>query len=731
MTVNPLEKLKYLRDKITAYNEAYYGTDKPLVSDAQYDRVYRELVELEQSNSTEIDVTSPTQRLTQVSPSGFSKVKHCAPMLSLYTETDFTPQGAYEFVRRVSLFLVGNKVTENRDREYCCELKYDGLAVSLRYEDGKLVRAATRGDGEYGEDVTANAQRITSIPKQLLGEQDLARPYPKILEVRGEVLMPTKTFRALNDQLVASGKKPYVNARAAAAGALRLLDPEESARRGLVFYAYAVANVEEVTEELPYIRYHSQLLYHCSQWGFMTSPFDPPIWKTTKDPDYLVHYHDHIAQLRNDREFGFDIDGVVYKVDSLELQKVMGYSGKEPRWATAHKFEPETETTTINTIDLQVGRTGKITPVARLSPIFVGGVTVSNVTLHNEEEIRRLGLDVGDEVYVRRAGDVIPEITAVFNKAIEGSVFRFPKTCPCCGSELIKEEGEVDYRCPDSIACPAQQVQAIVHFVQRDALDIRGIGERLIEQLHEAGYLETVADLFALGARKLANQKNKTLEELVRDLGYQKVGALAYDTLCQMDRVGPALAYNVIKGIQEAKRPTLQKFLFALGIRHAGKGTAKRLARHFQSLDEIAEAGQDRLAEIEDIGPTVASSIVAFFSNKRNQQMLRDLRALGVYPSQPIIQPIQGPLKGKRIAITGSFPRPREMVANLLHELLGADVVSDVGKKTDLLFCGTRPAHAKVTSAKSLSVPILDIAEMGNDFDTNQWLDTVKGAIIH
>lgn len=729
MLDNPSEKLSHLRDKITGYNEAYYETAQPAVSDAEYDRTYRELSELEKENPQLINSLSPTQRLTQKPAKGFNKVKHNFPMLSLYTETDFTPQGAIEFVRRVSTFLVTNHITENRDREYCCELKYDGLAVSLRYENGKLVQAATRGDGEYGEDVTANAYRIPTIPKRLLGEVEFARPYPKVLEVRGEVLMPTKVFHALNDELVALGKKPYVNARAAAAGALRLMDPDESAKRGLIFYAYSVVNVDEVTQELPYIKSHSQLLYHCDQWGFKTGPFVSPSWQTTKDPEYLPHYHDNVLQLRNNKELGFDIDGVVYKVDSLELQKAMGYAGKEPRWATAHKFEPETETTVVEQIDIQVGRTGKLTPVARVKPIFVGGVTVSNITLHNEDEIKRLGIDVGDEVYVRRAGDVIPEITVVANKAMEGSVFQFPTACPCCGSPLIREEGEADYRCSGGLVCPAQQVRALTHFVSREAMDLNGIGEHLIEQLYREGHLETVADLFCLGARRLANAQGKTLSDFAKEMGQLKLAELAFDTLCSLERFSIVSAANVMAALSAAKRPTLQKFLIALGIRHAGKGTAKRLAQHLGSLPAIASASLEELMSIPDIGPTVATSIHTFFNNPKNKQLIEDLLTLGIAPTVPA-KSATVPLKGKRIAITGTFPRTREMIANLLHELLGAEVSTSVSKKTDLLFCGTSPSKGKVDTAKSLSVPILEVGQMGNDFDTNKWLDTVKAATL-
>lgn len=728
MTNSPLENLSYLRKKITEYNDAYYGIEQPLVSDAQYDREYRQLVELEQSNPEGFDAASPTQRLTQQPLKGFEKIKHSTPMLSLYTETDFTAKGAEDFVWRVSNFLVSNHVTENREREYCCEPKYDGLAMSLRYVDGKLVSAATRGDGEYGEDVLANVFQISAIPKYLPGESDFVQPFPPVLEVRGEVLMSRQKFRALNDTLVAAGKKPYVNARAAAAGSLRLHDPQETARRGLIFYAYAVANPDEVRENMPYVNAHSKMLYLLDQWGLTTSPYGPnlTIWKVVKDPTYLACYHDQILMERKDLDF--DIDGVVYKVDSLDLQKVMGYSGKEPRWATAHKFEPETETTLINAIDLQVGRTGKITPVARLNPIFVGGVTVSNVTLHNEDEIKRLGINVGDEVYVRRAGDVIPEITAVSLKAIEGSVFRFPTTCPCCGTALVKEEGEVDYRCPGNVTCPAQQVQALIHFVSRDAMNIQGVGEKLIEQLHEAGHLETIADLFCLGSRKKAASHGMDLADFLKTWKQSKVLALAYDTLSKLDGYGVVSAANTLAAILVAKECTLPKFLIGLGIRHAGKGTAKRLSQHFGTLEAIRAASLEELESIADIGPTVAKSVHTFFNNSKNIQLLDDLSVLGVHPEPTVINGNSNS-KRRRIVVTGTFPRKRELLINLLQEIMNADVSSDVNKKTDLLFCGTGASPSKVKAAQALFIPILDISNMGNDFETNQWLETVRAAL--
>lgn len=729
MSKSPLEELSYLRNKIVKYNDAYYGTDKPEVSDAEYDRLYKRLQEIEGSYAGLVSPDSPTQKLTYTLSDTAKKVKHSVPMLSLYTETDFTSEGAIEFVRRVSTYLVNKKIVENRDREYCCELKYDGLAVSLRYENGKLVNAATRGDGVYGEDVTQNAMRIPTIPQRLLGEEDFARAYPDVLEVRGEVLMPTAVFKALNRELVASGKKPYVNARAAAAGALRLLDAEESGKRGLVFYAYAVANVDEVVEELPYIRYHSELLYHCDQWGFKTSPFSTREWRTTKDPGFLPKFHDHVLELRNNNEFGFDIDGVVYKVDSLELQKVLGYSGKEPRWATAHKFEPDKETTIIKSIDLQVGRTGKITPVARLSPVFVGGTTISNVTLHNYEEIIRLGVDVGDEVYVQRAGDVIPEITSVFSKAIEGSIFRFPKNCPCCDTPLVRYTGEVDYRCPAGATCPAQQVQALIHFVSRDAMNIQGVGERLIEQLHEAGHLDTIADLFCLGSKQKAKSLGMTTSEFIRTMQPIKVLSLAYDTLSALEGCGPVSAANIIASIQAAKECTLPKFLIGLGIRYVGKGTAKRLSEHFGRLDAIDASPLEVLEAIKDIGPIVALSVYEFFRNPKTQQLLDDLKVLGVVP-QPSVIRTESSSTRPRIAITGKFHVGREEAIALIQNLLDADVTSDVGAKTDLLICGEKPSSGKVKTAESLHIPIIRTQEMEHPFGHHEWFSYIKAALL-
>lgn len=728
MSNSPLEELSYLRSKIVKYNDAYYGADKPEVSDAEYDRLYKQLKEIEGAYSGLVTEDSPTQKLTYTLPVTVAKIKHSAPMLSLYTETDFTSEGAIEFVRRVSAYLVNKRIVENRDRTYCCEPKYDGLAVSLRYVNGQITCAATRGDGEYGEDVTTNVSRIANIPKRLLGEDDQVTEYPPVLEVRGEVLMPLSTFKRLNAELVAQGKKPYVNARAAAAGSLRLQNADESAARGLIFYAYAVANPDEVRQTFTYVKEHSSLLYLLGQWGLPTSPYGPnlTIWKVTKDPDYLTYYHDQILKER--KELDFEIDGVVYKVDSLDLQQELGYAGKEPRWATAHKFEPDKETTVIKSIDLQVGRTGKITPVARLSPVFVGGTTISNVSLHNNDEIRRLGVDVGDEVYVQRAGDVIPEITAVFSKAIEGSVFRFPENCPCCGSPLVRYDGEVDFRCPGGATCPAQQVQALIHFVSREAMNIQGVGERLIEQLHEAGHLDTIADLFCLGSKQSAKSLGMTTSEFIRTMQPVKILALAYDTLSGLEGYGPVAAANILAAIQSAKECTLPKFLIGLGIRYAGKGTAKRLSEHFGRLEAIQAAPLDYLETIKDIGPVVALSVYEFFNSPRTHQLLEDLEVLGVSP-QPTVIRTESSGTRPRIAITGKFRVSREETIALIQNLLDADITSDVGAKTDLLICGEKPSSGKVKTAESLHIPIIKTQEMEHPFGHPEWFSYIKAAL--
>lgn len=709
-----VEQAHSLIGNITQWNDAYYTPGaKPLVSDAEYDRALAQLRvlegELKDAYPNLLDPNSPTQKVS--GPAAPGKIKHTVPMLSLYTETNFTEEGAYDFTRRVSTQLVSNKVSEKTDRVYTCELKFDGVGLSLRYEDGLLVRAVTRGDGEYGEDVTAAALTVVGIRQRLRGSEEFVSHYPNVLEVRGEVLMPRSAFARLNDARIANNEDPFVNPRAAASGSLMLQDPQEVAKRGLIFYAYSVA---EASGE-HHIRTQSVWLAQLRDWGL-------PVFEMTmqtKHPTELVEFHDRALAIRS--QLDFEIDGVVYKVDSIELQQALGYSGREPRWATAHKFEPETETTVVEAIDIQVGRTGKLTPVARLRPVFVGGTTITNVTLSNEEQIARLGLDVGDTVYVRRAGDVIPEITGVSVKGLAGSVFKIPKVCPECGSPAHREEDEVDYRCTGGLVCPAQRKSALLHFVSRGAMNIDGIGDKLIDQLVDTGLVTSPIDLFCLGLQAKASEEKVPLVELDKSMSLAKKTQLAIHTLCSLERMGETGATNLVAAIHAAKRTTLPKFLISLGIRHAGEGTAKRLTEHFGNLEGIMGASQADLEKIRDIGPTVAASVREFFNDERNQYIVSTLRQMGVSWPDVDTSDAAKPLKGVRIAITGSAAEglSREALTELL-EAKGAQVVDDVSIKTEFLIAGDN-ARSKLAKAQKLEIPVIELNRLHSQLAEPDW----------
>lgn len=705
---NIVEQAHSLIGNLTKWNEDYYVASKPTVSDAEYDRALVQLRELEANYPDLRSPVSPTQTVGGRASAG--KVKHAAPMLSLYTETNFTEEGAYDFTRRVSTFLVSNKVSEKTDRFYTCELKFDGVSLSLRYEKGLLVRATTRGDGEYGDDVTAAALTVAGIRQRLRGSEEFVSHYPDVLEVRGEVLMLRSGFARLNDERIARNEDPFVNPRAAASGSL-MGNPQEAAKRGLIFYAYSVAEASGDHQ----IRTQSVWLSQLKDWGL-------PVFEMTmqtKHPMELVEFHDRALALRP--ELDFEIDGVVYKVDSLELQKALGFSGREPRWATAHKFEPETETTVVEAIDIQVGRTGKLTPVARLRPVFVGGTTITNVTLSNEEQIARLGLDVGDTVYVRRAGDVIPEITGVSAKGIAGSVFKIPKVCPECGSPAHRDEDEVDYRCTGGLVCPAQRKSALLHFVSRNALNIDGIGDKLIDQLVDTGLVTSPIDLFCLGLQAKASEEKVPLTELDKSMSLAKKTQLAIHTLCTLERMGETGATNLVTAIHAAKRTTLQKFLISLGIRHAGEGTAKRLSAHYGNLEGILNASQAELEKIKDIGPTVAKSLREFFDDERNQYIVSTLRQMGVTWPDIDVSEAGRPLKDVKIAITGSAAEglPRETLVELL-EAQGAQVVDDVTVKTDFLIAGEN-ARSKLAKAQKLEIPIIELKSLQSQLADPDW----------
>jgi DNA ligase (NAD+) len=663
------ERADALRELLHHHAHQYYVLDAPEIPDADYDRLFRELQALEEKYPALLTPDSPTQRVGGKTLDGFAKVRHKVPMLSIRTETDIEASGARNFDGRVRREL-GLKEGDP-PIEYVAELKFDGLAISLRYEQGVLVQAATRGDGEVGEDVTQNIRTVGQVPLRLRGA-------PPVLEVRGEVYMRRDDFERLNEQQrekIARGaknEKTFVNPRNAAAGAVRQLDPAIARQRPLSFYAYGWGEIEGG----PAFETHHEVLQALKRWSF-------PVSERTvlaQGAEELVAYHQAIGRERDG--LPFDIDGVVYKVNSLALQKKLGFVTREPRWAVAHKFPAQEQMTTVESIDVYVGRTGKLTPVARLQPVFVGGVTVTNATLHNEDEVHRKDVRVGDTVIVRRAGDVIPEVVAVVpDRRLPGAkMFSMPATCPVCGSAALREEGEADHRCSGGLFCSAQRKHAILHFAQRRALDIEGLGEKLVDQMVDAGVIRTLPDLYRLG---LAN-------------------------LVALDRMGEKSAQNVLAALEKSKATTLPRFLYGLGIRHVGESTARDLARHFGNLDGIMDAGVEQLLQVPDVGPIVAESVHAFFRQPHNREVIEQLRACGVHweEGEPAAQAPK-PLSGKTVVLTGTLPTLSRDEAKELLEAAGAKVAGSVSKKTDYVVAGAE-AGSKLDKARELGVAVLD-----------------------
>jgi DNA ligase (NAD+) len=661
------ERARQLRADLARYDHAYYVLDAPLVPDAEYDRLYRELQALEAAHPELITAESPTQRVAGAPSSAFAEVRHAVPMLSIRTETDVSDAGAIAFDARVRREL--GLAEDAPPVEYAVELKFDGLAISLRYEHGLLVRAATRGDGTVGEDVTANVRTIKAIPLRL---DDAA---PPLLEVRGEVLLFHRDFEKLNARQAAAGEKVFVNPRNAAAGSLRQLDPRVTATRPLRFFAYGVGEVQGWT--LPAA--HNAVL---DALGALGVPVNADR-RMVRGADGLVAFHREIEARR--AALPFDIDGVVYKVDSIELQQRLGFVTREPRWAVAHKYPAQEALTVLLDIDVQVGRTGALTPVARLEPVFVGGTTVSNATLHNEDEIRRKDILIGDSVIVRRAGDVIPEVVGrvLERRPATARAFVLPSRCPVCGSAVFREEGEKVARCTGGLVCPAQRKQALLHFAGRRALDIEGLGDKLVDQLVEADLVRTPADLFKLG------------------LG----------TLAALERMAEKSAANVVAALDKARQTTLERFIFALGIRHVGESTARDLARHFGSLDALLSADEAQLLEVADVGPVVAASITRFLAEPHNREVIEQLRAAGVtWPESepaPSGASAAGPLAGKTVVLTGTLPTLTREQASEMVLAAGGKVSGSVSKKTDYVLAGDE-AGSKLDKARLLGVPVLD-----------------------
>jgi DNA ligase (NAD+) len=663
-----------LRALLNHHAHLYYVLDAPQIPDAEYDKLFQELQALEAADPALLTADSPTQRVIGRVLDGFEPVRHAVPMLSIRTETDTTEGGAREFDKRVRRELALSD--DAPPLEYACELKFDGLAINLRYEQGVLVQAATRGDGETGEDVTCNIRTVKQIPLRLIGVD------APVLEVRGEVYMRRDDFEALNEAQRDKGEKTYVNPRNTAAGAVRQLDSSITASRKLSFFAYGLGDVRGWSVPAT----HAALLGAMAAMGL---PVDARR-RVVQGADGLVAFHAEIAAARD--ALPFDIDGVVYKVNSRALQHQLGFVSREPRWAVAHKYPAQEQMTLLRGIDIQVGRTGKLTPVAKLEPVFVGGTTVSNATLHNEDEARRKDVRIGDTVIVRRAGDVIPEVVGVVldkRPASVGEPFdlykRLDGKCPVCGSQIVREEDEVDWRCSGGISCPAQRKQAILHFAQRRALDIEGLGDKIVDQLVEASIIKTLPDLYKLGVASLA----------------------------QLDRMADKSAANLVAAIDKSKQTTLSRFVYGLGIRHVGETTAKDLARHFGALDRLMDASLEQLLEAPDVGPVVAQSIRTFFEQPHNREVVEQLRAAGVtwteHEGEADTTP--KPFAGKTFVLTGSLPTLEREDAKALIEAAGGKVSGSVSKKTHYVVAG-EAAGSKLDKARELGVAVIDEAAL-------------------
>ncbi len=661
---SPGAQARWLREQIARADHEYYVLASPSLPDAEYDRLFRELQALEQAHPDLLTPDSPTQRVGGAVRSDLSKLRHAVPMLSIRTETDAGPNGARAFDARVRRELkLGD---DDPPIEYCAELKFDGLAVNLRYEHGVLARAATRGDGEEGEDVTPNARTIRPIPLRLK-EADAA-----VIEVRGEVFLRRREFEQINERQREAGDKVFVNPRNAAAGFLRQLDAKSTASRPLSFYAYGLGEVVGWNTPLT----HSAVLDALAAMGVPVASER----RVVRGAEALVAFHAEIAAQRD--RLPFDIDGVVYKVNSLHLQRELGFVSREPRWAVAHKYPAQEELTQVTGIDVQVGRTGKITPVARLAPVFVGGVTVSNATLHNEDYIRSLGLMIGDTVIVRRAGDVIPQIVSVLpdRRPRGAKTFVMPEACPVCGSSVMREEGEKDLRCTGGLFCPAQRKQALLHFAGRRAVDIEGLGEKLVDQLVDEGLVKTPADLFKLGLGSIAG----------------------------LERMAEKSAENILAALERARSTTLERFIYALGIRHVGESTARDLARHFGSLEAVMNASEDDLLQVTDIGPVVAASLVRFFAEPHNREVVEQLRAAGVHWKEGRVAPrVSVGVAGKTFVLTGTLPNWSRDEAKERIEAAGGKVAGSVSKKTDFVVAGAE-AGSKLDKAVELGVTVID-----------------------
>ena len=664
---NAAARVVALREAIRNHDYRYYVLDDPEIPDHEYDRIMRELERIEAEHPDLLTPDSPTQRVGAAPSESFAEAVHHVPMLSLANAFDEDEVRAFD--RRIR-----ERLSEEEDGgftlDYTGEAKIDGVAISLVYEDGKLVRGATRGDGVRGEDVTANVRTIRAIPLKLLGPVP-----PALIEVRGEIFMTRRGFDKMNEAQRRRGERTYANPRNAAAGALRQLDPRVTASRPLSLYCYGTGLVSE-DAVLPHR--HGDMLEMLSAWGLPVSPHT----RVLDDVDACLAYHAEIGRRRD--SLGHDIDGVVFKLNDMRMREIVGQVSRAPRWAVAYKFPAEEALTSVAGIDVQVGRTGALTPVARLEPVEVGGVTVTNATLHNQDEIDRKDVRVGDTVWVRRAGDVIPEVIRVVpERRPEGAErFQLPDQCPVCGSEAVRAEGEAAVRCTGGLVCPAQRKQAIRHFASRRALDIEGLGEKLVDQLVERDMVSTVADVFGLGVAELAG----------------------------LDRMADKSAQNLKEGIDRARDTTLDRFLYALGIRDVGEATAAALAAHFGSLQALRDADEDTLVEVPDVGPVVAASIRRFFDESRNTKVIDalvgELSWEETVPARTDEQ-TPSPLAGKTFVLTGTLDTMSREDAKRALQALGAKVAGSVSKRTDFVVAGANPG-SKLDKAQTLGVAVLD-----------------------
>ena len=671
-----IKQLALIKTTIAEYNYQYYVLDNPSVPDAEYDRQMQALQSIEQEYPELLTDDSPSQKVGDIPLPEFKQVEHEVPMLSL--DNAFDRESFLAFEKRMQ-----DRIKDDSEISYSCEPKLDGLAVSLLYENGKLVRGATRGDGRTGENITANVRTIRNIPLVLRGND-----YPERLEVRGEVIMTRDGFIKLNQSQIEQDKKAFANPRNAAAGSLRQLDSRITAKRPLLFFTYSLGLVEN--EKFPLANTHSERLRQLSEWGLpLSKELD-----VAQGAEACLDYYQHIGEIRD--SLNYDIDGVVFKADNIELQQELGFVARAPRWAIAHKFPAQEEMTVVQDVEFQVGRTGAITPVARLEPVFVGGVTVSNATLHNQDEIQRLGLKIGDTVIIRRAGDVIPQVVSVIvdKRPADARDIVFPETCPMCDSAIEKLEDEAVARCTGGLYCGAQLKESMKHFASRKAFDIDGLGDKIIDQLVDQKLVKTPADFFKLELIQISN----------------------------LERMGEKSAANLIQSLENSKQTTLAKFMYSLGIREVGEATAANLAAHYCELDAIKQADLESLQEVSDVGAIVAQHLVNFFAEEHNVQVIDDLLAAGIHwPKIEKVEMSSLPLAGQTFVLTGTLEQMDRNTAKATLQGLGAKVAGSVSAKTSCVVAGEK-AGSKLAKAEELGVKVMseqDMLDLFSELETS------------